>query len=187
MANVTTQREIADSLGLPIHPPKVELFDVEANTNTDSKKRVRPVEEYRVEPFGLYMARPMADHALACFVESWLLPDLGLRVTDWVWRPGVERKQDFYVDIVEIDRTPTMWRTVDYYLDIIVRTGVDAKVLDVDEFLIALRADLMDDETAERAMRTAYRALDGVARHGYDLPQWLATHGIELTWRNRPA
>lgn len=184
---MTTQREIADSLGLPIHPPKVELFDVEAGTNTDSKKLVRTVEEYRVEPFGLYMARPMADHRTANYVESWLLPDLGIRVTDWVFLPGVQRDQDFYVDIVDIERTPTAWRTVDYYLDIVVRTGLDAKVIDIDEFLIALRAGLMDDETAERAMRTTYRTLDAVARHGYDLPAWLATLGIVLTWRHRPS
>jgi uncharacterized protein len=185
VAGVTTQREIADSLGLPIHPPKVELFDIGAGTNTDSKQLVRTVQEYRVEPFGLYMARSMADHRTATFVESWLLPDLGIRVTDWVFKPGFQRDQDFYVDIVDIERTPTTWRTVDYYLDIIVRTGTDARVIDIDEFLIALRADLMDDETAERAMRTTYRTLDGVARHGYDLSAWLETQGVELTWRER--
>jgi predicted RNA-binding protein associated with RNAse of E/G family len=186
VAGVTTQREIADRLGLPIHPPKAELFDIEAGTNTDSTQRVRKVEEYRVEPFGLYMGRAMGDHRTASYIESWLLPDLGIRVTDWMFKPGIQRDQDFYVDIVDIQRSPTAWRTVDYYLDILVRTGVDAKVIDVDEFLVALRADLMDDETAERAMQTTYRTLDGVARNGYDLPRWLAAQGIELTWRKRP-
>jgi uncharacterized protein len=184
---VTTQREIAEQLGLPIHPPKQEIFDLEARTNTDSKKLVRTVDEYRVEPFGLYMARSMADHPRARYVESWLLPDLGLRVTDWVWKPGVERDQDFYLDIVDIHRSPTQWQTVDYYLDIIVRTGTDAKVLDVDEFVVALQAQLMDAETAQRAMETTYRTVDGLARHGYDLPAWLREHGIELTWSKQPS
>jgi uncharacterized protein len=183
---VTTQREIADRLGLPIHPPKAEVFDLEARTNTDSKKRVRAVDEFRVEQFGLYMARPMPDHPRATYVESWLLPDLGLRVTDWGWKPGVERDQDFYLDIVDIERTAKRWHTIDYYLDIVVCSGIDAKLLDVDEFVTALRADLMDADTAERAMRTTYRALDGLARHRYELPDWLAEHGIELTWRKRP-
>lgn len=180
---MTTQREIAESLGLPIHPPKVELFDVEAGTNTDSKKVVRAVEEYRVEPFGLYMYRPMPGSRTATHIESWLLPDLGIRVTDWRWKAGVQRDQNFYVDIADIERDGSTWRTVDYYLDIIIRTGVDARVIDVDEFVTALRADLMDDETAERAMQTTYRTLDGVVRHGYDLAAWLATQDIELTWR----
>jgi predicted RNA-binding protein associated with RNAse of E/G family len=183
---MTTQREKAERLGLPIHPPKVELFDLQAQTNTDSKQLVRDVEEFREESFGLYMARTMADHPRATSIESWLLPELGLRVTDWVWKPGVRRDQDFYVDIVDIERSPTVWRSIDYYLDIIVRTGVDARVLDVDEFIIALRANLMDDETAERAMRTAYRALEGIVRHDYDLAAWLATQGISLAWRAKP-
>ncbi|MGH3493109.1 MAG: DUF402 domain-containing protein, partial [Sciscionella sp.] len=37
-----------------IHPPKVELFDIEAKTNTDPKGIVRAVREYRVTPHGLY-------------------------------------------------------------------------------------------------------------------------------------
>jgi predicted RNA-binding protein associated with RNAse of E/G family len=185
--HVTTQREIAERLGLPIHPPKTEIFDLEARTNTDSKQLVREVDEYQVEPFGLYMARTMEDHPRASYVESWLLPELGLRVTDWIWKPGVARDQDFYLDIVDIERAETRWRCIDYYLDIIVRTGEEAKVLDIDEFVIALRAQLMDDETAQRAMRTTYRALDGLARHGYDLPGWLREHGIALTWRKQPS
>jgi predicted RNA-binding protein associated with RNAse of E/G family len=180
---VTTQREIAERLGLPIHPPKTEIFDLEARTNIDSKKLVREVDEYRVESFGLYMARSMVDHPRATAVESWLLPELGLRVTDWVWRPGTEQDQDFYLDIVDIEHDETQWRSVDYYLDIVVRSGQDAKVIDIDEFVVALRAQLMDDETAQRAMQTTYRTLDGLARHGYDLSAWLREHGIVLTWR----
>lgn len=184
---MTTQREIADRLGLPIHPPKVETFDFEPRTNTDSKQLVRTVDEYRVEPFGLYMARPMADHPKLTYMESWLLPDLGLRVTDFHWRPGHERAQDFYVDIVSIETGPVRWRSVDLYLDIAVGTGRYAEVLDVDEFLVALRADLLDDATAQHAMETMHTTLDGLARHRYDLPCWLREHGVELSWRGRPA
>ncbi|MGH3838428.1 MAG: DUF402 domain-containing protein, partial [Pseudonocardiaceae bacterium] len=64
-----------------IHPPKVELFDLDAMTNTDPKGVVRTVREYRVEPFGLYLARDVIDHPSICALESWLLPELGLRIT----------------------------------------------------------------------------------------------------------
>lgn len=182
---MTTQREIADQLGLPIHPPKVEVFDLRARTNTDSKRLVRQVDEFRVEPFGLYMARPMVDHPRADYVESWLLPDLGLRVTDWQFKPGCEPDQDFYVDIAAIEPGPDQWRSVDHYLDVVVRTGSGAQVLDVDEFLTAVRADLLDHATAEAAMRTTYAVLDGLVAHAHDLSSWLREQGVELSWRAR--
>ncbi|RCW39525.1 hypothetical protein DFQ14_11610 [Halopolyspora algeriensis] len=180
---MTTQREIADRLGLPIHPPKIETFDLGPRTNTDSKQRTRAVDEYHVEPFGLYMARPMVDHPKLTYMQSWLLPELGIRITDFSWRPGCERAQDFYVDIVSIETGQARWRSVDLYLDIAVGTGQYAEVLDVDEFLTALRAGLLDDATAQHAMTATHTTLDGLARHGYDLSEWLRESGIELSWR----
>lgn len=182
---MTTQREIAERLGLPIHPPKTEIYDLELNTNTDSKQLVRPVDEYRIEPFGLFMARPMTGHATISYMRSWLLPDLGLRITDWDWKPGQERLQDFYLDIASIERGRTRWASVDHYLDIVLWNGSSARVLDVDEFLVAVRADLLDSATAQRAMEITYTTLDGLATHGYDLAAWLRAQGIELRWDHR--
>ncbi|GAA2774348.1 DUF402 domain-containing protein [Saccharopolyspora taberi] len=183
---MTTQREIAERLGLPVHPPKTEVFDLDAGTNTDPKGHVRAVDEYRVEPFGLYLARPLPGHPRLAYVESWLLPAVGLRVSRWRWHPGHESDLDYYLDVVDIDSTPARWSTVDLYLDIEVRTGREARLLDVDEFVIAAKADLLDTATAQRALETANAAVDGVARHGYDLPKWLLHKGIALTWRGHP-
>ncbi|AMC50445.1 Hypothetical protein ERS027661_00360 [Mycobacterium tuberculosis] len=33
-------------------------------------------------------------------------------------------------------------------------------------------------------MRHAVDAVEGLARNGYDLTRWLATKGMELTWRS---
>lgn len=171
----------------PIHRPKVEVFDVHARTNTDPKGIVRAVDEYRVEPFGLYVARPVLDHPRIAYLESWLLPSLGLRATDFWMHPGHERPQDFYLDTVDVtvDGDHAVWRTVDHYLDIVVRTGSDLEVLDVDELTDAVIAGFVDGETAQRALTMAFRTVDGLARHGYDLAAWLAGHGVKLAWRRR--
>lgn len=166
-----------------MHPPKVETFDVRAGTNTDPKGFIRPVEEYRVEPFGLYMVRPMQKHPRVDWIESWLLPEQGIRVTDWGWRPGHERDQDFYLDIVDIERAGERWRTVDHYLDIVVRTGRDSTVLDLDEYVSAVANGLLDAAAAERALATSYRVLSGLGDHRHDLDAWLSEFGIRLTWR----
>ncbi|HEY6425069.1 MAG TPA: DUF402 domain-containing protein [Pseudonocardiaceae bacterium] len=168
-----------------IHPPKVELFDLDAMTNTDPKGCVRTVHTFRVEPFGLYIARDVVDHPSIRAIESWLLPELGLRITDWYYRPGHERDEHFYLDVVRIDVGTRLWRTEDHYLDLVVRTGLGVDVLDTDELLDAVVAGLLDRSAAQAALATTYRTVDGLARHDYRLDRWLSTVGAWPTWSRR--
>ncbi|NIH84170.1 DUF402 domain-containing protein [Amycolatopsis granulosa] len=168
-----------------IHSPKIETFDVANRTNTDPKGIARAVEEYRVEPFGLYLARHTPGRAQFHYLESWLLPRLGLRVTDYWFRPGHERDQDFYLDVVSVERDGATWRTTDWYLDLVVREGERVDVLDTDELLAATGAGLLTPREAERALAITYGTVDGLAAHEYRLDRWLATRGVQLTWRRR--
>jgi hypothetical protein len=174
------------SEGAPhIHRPKIETFDLAAATNTDPKGFVRSVEEYRVEPFGLYMARPVVGHPRIAYLQSWLLPDLGLRANDFWHHPGRERDNDLYLDVADTIVEDGVWRTVDHYLDMALWTGRKLEVLDADELTAALLAGLVDAGTAQRALQTTFRAVDGLAAHGYRLDAWLRTFGMDLTWRRR--
>src|SRR2546423_440342 len=74
-----------------MHPPKHETFDLRARTNTDPKGIVRAVDEYVVRPWGLYLARPTPGRAQFHYLESWLIPSLGLRATVFHYNPGHER------------------------------------------------------------------------------------------------
>jgi predicted RNA-binding protein associated with RNAse of E/G family len=168
-----------------IHPPKIELFDLDAMTNTDPKGIVRAVREYRVESFGLYVARDLVDHRSIEAMESWLLPEVGLRITDWFYRPGREWEDHFYIDVVRIDIDARCWRTEDHYLDLIVRPGRGVDVVDTDELLHAVLSGMLDPATAQAALDTTYRTLDGLARHGYRLERWLPTVGASPTWSRR--
>ena len=170
-----------------VHPPKRSVFDVPGKVNLDTKGRVRPVDVYRETPFGLYMSREMVNRPTAHWMQTWLLPELGLAVTDWWWNPGHERDQDFYVDVCEIVRDGERYLLTDHYLDILVRQGTDTRVIDVDEFVAAIAEGLLDPGVAEAAMQRAYRAVDGIAAHGHDLHAWLGSLGIALQWLPRPA
>ncbi|MFB8281462.1 DUF402 domain-containing protein [Nocardia colli] len=166
-----------------VHRPKVEYFDLADLTNTDPKGFVRPVEQYHVEPWGLYMART-SDHEQFHYVESWLLPDLALRATVFHYHPEHQRDQDFYLDLGEFGQVaPERWKSVDHYLDIIVRSGRGTDLLDVDELLAALGAGLVTAAQAQAAIETAAGAIDGIAAHDYSLGQWLESLGVTLTWR----
>lgn len=182
--NVSAFTDSWPTLGL-VHPPKVEVFDVAAMTNTDPKGVVRPVDEYRLEPFGLYLARPSPGRTQFHYIESWLLPALGLRVTDFWFTPGHELDQDFYLDVVQIDVGADQWRTRDLYLDIVLRAGKDQAVVDSDDLMAAVSSGLVTEADAVTAVETAYVTVDDLARNGYDLARWLATRDITLTWRRR--
>jgi len=166
-----------------IHPPKIETFDVANRTNTDPKGIARAVEEYRVEPFGLYLARPAPGRAQFHYLESWVLPALGLRLTDYWFCSGHERDQDFYLDVVSVQRDGSIWRTTDWYLDLVVREGDRVDVLDTDELLAAATAGLLTPREAEHALRITYDTVNGLAAHDYRVDRWLATRDIHLTWR----
>ena len=166
-----------------MHPPKIVTFDVPAGVSVDNKGFVRTVERYETTPFGLYMSRAMVGRTSAHWIRSWLLPTLGLAVTDFSWNPGHERDQDFYLDVCDIVRDGDRWLLTDHYLDIVVRNGRDATVIDVDEFVGAVACGVLDAAAAAAAMHRTHRAVDGIAAHGHDLDAWLGSLGITLTWR----
>lgn len=172
-----------DSYAGDIHPPKHETFDLQARTNTDPKGIVRAVDVYTVAPWGLYMARPTPGRAQFHYLESWLLPSLDLRVSRFHFNPGHEKDQDFYLDVGRYTAGAHRWHSEDHYLDLVVRTGVDTRLIDVDELLTAVRHNLLTPDVGERAVQAAVRAVDGLARHGHDLDRWLAGYEMALTWR----
>ncbi|NUS95105.1 MAG: DUF402 domain-containing protein [Nocardia sp.] len=165
-----------------VHRPKVEYFDIAELTNTDPKGFIREVERYHLEPWGWYMART-ADHPQFHYLESWLLPTVGLRASVFHFHPAHMRDQDYYIDIGEFGEfEPKKWRSVDHYLDLVVRTGRETELLDVDELLAAHTAGLLDADTAEKAIATAVRAIDGIATHDHDFQAWTASLDMHLTW-----
>lgn len=168
---------------MSVHPPKHEVFDVRAGTNTDPKGIVRTVDVYTLRPWGLYMARPTPGRAQFHYLESWLLPELGLRASVFHFNPGHERDQDFYLDVGRYTAGDEVWEAEDHYLDLVVRTGRDVELTDVDELLAATEQGLLSTDTAERAIHTALATVDALARHDYDLGRWLRGRDMPLTWR----
>jgi uncharacterized protein len=161
-----------------LHPPKIELFDVAAMTNTDPKGFVRAVDRYETTEFGLYMARPVEGHPDIAYFRTWLLPGHGLRVSRWRAHPGMRLDHDVYIDIVDIE-PGAVWRTVDLYLDVLVYDHRDLRVLDTDELLEAHTVGHLDRVTVQRAFERTFSVVDGIAAAGYDVEAWL---GIPLTW-----
>lgn len=164
-----------------LHPVKQETFDITANINTDPKGFLREVDTFKVTDFGLYMARG-ANHPQFGYLESWLLPELGLRANIFHYREGEERDQDFYFDVADIDVEDGVWHTRDLYVDLVSQTGNPIDVVDIDELAAATSAGLISAEEAEKAIDVTLAAVEGITRHGDDAMEWLRALGIELTW-----
>lgn len=176
---------VADS-PLEPHPPKREVFDVPAMTNTDNKGFVRPVEEYRVTDYGLYMSRT-ADHPRFRHLETWLLPTLGLRANIFHFVDGYRDGQRLYLDIGAFSGPDAddRWHAVDWYLDLVDRPGEPLELIDVDELFAAHSAGLLSTGECEDAVRIATTALVGAAQSG-DVQQWLDRQvGERLRWLDR--
>ena len=129
------------------------------------------------------MARPTPGRAQFHYLESWLLPALGLRASVFHFNPGYERDQDFYLDIGRITVGADRWETEDHYIDLVVRTGRGTDMVDVNELFEAHAHGLVTPETAEAALLSAVAAVDGLAAHGHDLNAWLSSLDVHVTWR----
>lgn len=169
-----------------LHPPKREVFDVAAMTNTDNKGFVRPVERYEEASFGLYMSRT-ADHPRFSHLESWLLPDLGLRANIFHFVPGHRVGQRLYLDVGRFHGPDAdgRWHAEDWYLDLVDVPGEPLELVDVDELFDAHAGGLLSTTDCEEAVHIARRALVGAAEHGHDVQAWLdACAGGTVTWRD---
>ncbi|KXO91390.1 DUF402 domain-containing protein [Tsukamurella pseudospumae] len=151
-------------------------------TNVDPKGFVRAVEEFRETPFGLYLYR-RSDHPSFHALQSWLLPDLGLRANIFHFTPGNERDQRVYLDVGRFWRDGDVWHGEDWYLDLVEHPGRTVELIDVDELLAATTAELLSAEDAERAVQIATRAVAGTAAHGHSVDAWLAAEGAPISWR----
>jgi len=176
-----------------LHPVKSETFLVPERINIDPKGFKRAVDTYTETDFGLYMARG-ADHPDFGYLESWLLPELNLRVSIFHFRDkdksdsstsGTTRS-DYYVDIVDIAvdtaNDTSTWHTRDLYVDLSCVMGEPVDVLDIDELAASTSAGIITADEAERAIEATLTAVDGITRHDDNILEWLTSQGYPLTW-----
>lgn len=169
------------TMSADLHPVKEETFNTTDRINVDPKGFLREVDTFTVTDFGLYMARG-ANHPNFGYLESWLLPQLGLRANIFHFREGVNQRQDFYLDVADISVDGEIWTTRDLYVDLVSNTGEPIDVLDIDELSAATSAGYITAEEAERAIEATLTAVEGITRYDDDVMKWFHTLGIELTW-----
>ncbi|MCU1640003.1 MAG: hypothetical protein JWN03_278 [Nocardia sp.] len=164
------------------HRPRLEYFNLAALSWTDYHGYLHQVERLIAQPWGLYVER-IVDNPRFHYIESWLLPELSLRVTVYHLRPGHDRGQTYYLDIGDYARIePKKWRAEGHYLHVVARPGQMPELLGIDELLSAHAAGHFDTARTHRAIERAAAVVDGIAACGHDVDRWLATKGLALSW-----
>lgn len=165
-----------------MHAPKVSRHDLKAKTHRVAQGAFA-VDRYEGGDGWLYLARPFIGHPHIAYMEAYLLPMLGLQVNRWGHHPGSTYDwYDFYIDVMAFDVQDTLWTSRDFYLDIVVVEGRGAHIADTDEFLAAQAGGLLTQAEASYALTAAHTLLNGLAKHGYSLHDYLETQGLVLTW-----
>ena len=122
------------------------------------------------------MARPTPGRAQFHYLESWLLPSLGLRATVFHFNPGYELDQDYYLDVGRY--TPSRrWRS---------RTTTSTlwcAPVSASTWTTSTSSDRRPARSAHPRSRraggaNAAAAIDGLSRHDYDLDRWLRSAGM---------
>jgi predicted RNA-binding protein associated with RNAse of E/G family len=140
-----------------------------------------PVQLYQEHPHGLYVERDFYGHPAHKHWQAHILPALNLQVCRFVPHRGTPQ-WEYYVDIVQVERQPHLWRVQDLYLDVVVLPNRSLEILDTDELLGAAREGLITYEQLALALHTAHALVNRLSAHGNDLALALAATGIVLNW-----
>ncbi|MEV0052349.1 hypothetical protein AB0L88_38080 [Saccharopolyspora shandongensis] len=164
-----------------ISPQLVEVIDVFSSQRRQSSGVVAQLEVCHVERWGLSVECPTpeaADHAAEI---TWLLPDLGLRLTRFRPRRRHSRRGPSLLTAVHIERETRSWTTTDLLLGLEVGEHGRPRITRAADFAAAVGNGLIRLSEADYALRTVHRTLDEVTRHR-DINQWLAHRGIFDIW-----
>ena len=161
--------------------PKIEkhyLARREHHTNTG----VRQVGVYQLHQHGLYVARAFVDHPRIRAWQAHLLPGLGLQICRYDFH--AEREHDYYLDLATVTVRGEVWELHDHYLDVLLRSGAGARLVDEDELHAAGRAGYVTPDLTRRVTAQASALLSDLKAHKFHLDAYLAARNMALKWQN---
>ncbi len=177
-----------------MYAPKTETFNLSTWINVDPKGFHRQVDRFSVfETEGgsvLYMARGM-DHPKFGYLQTYLIPHLGLRANIYHFREDAPTEHIRYLDVATIAYDEHSWRTKDLYLDIVQRPDGEIVVEDTDELAEATAAGLISSQDSTFAMNVTLEAVAGISGMqaragsgaGNPIDAWLRSEGIPIEWQ----
>lgn len=169
-------------MGAVITPQLVDVVDTVSAVRSYSSGMSRRLTTCRVEHWGLRLECPTPEDPFSDSEVTWLMPDLGLRLTHQRPRSRHARSGPSVLTAVRVQRDGRSWRTTDLLLGLAVPGGTTARIVRSEEFAAAVAGRVLGPDDADQALRTVHRTLEEVSLHRHDLRAWLTHRGIYDTW-----
>ncbi|GGP50496.1 DUF402 domain-containing protein [Saccharothrix coeruleofusca] len=163
-------------------PQLVDVVDTVSAVRNYSSGTSRRLSRCQVERWGLRLECPTPEDPFADSEVTWLMPELGLRLTHHRPRSRHARSGPSVLSAVRVTRDGRSWHTTDLLLGLAVPGGTTARIVRCEEFAAAVAGRVLGPGDADLALRTVHRTLEEVSLHRHDLGAWLTHRGIYDTW-----
>ncbi len=169
-------------MGAVITPQLVDVVDTVNAVRSYSSGSSRQLSVCQVERWGLRLECPTPDDPFSESEVTWLLPDLGLRLTHHRPRSRHARSGPSTLTAVRVEIGEHGWQTTDLLLGLAVPGGTTARIVRCEEFAAAVAGRVLLPDDADQALRTVHRTLEEISRNRHDLSAWLGHLGIYDSW-----
>ena len=169
-------------MGTAITPQLVDIVDTFTAERSYPSGTTQRLTFCRVEPWGLRTEIPTPDDQFADSEVTWLLPDLGLRMTYRRPRSRHARTGPCTLTAVRVQRDTRSWRTTDLLLGLSIPGGTTARIVGAEDFAAAVAGGILRTDDADLALRTVHRTLEELSHCAHDVFSWLGYQQIETPW-----
>lgn len=169
-------------MGAVITPQLVDTVDTISAVRSYSSGMSRHLTTCEVERWGLRMECPTPEDPFSDSEVTWLIPDLGLRLTHHRPRSRHARRAPSVLTAVRVERDGRSWRTTDLLLGLAVPGGTTARIVRSEEFAAAVAGRVLQSDDADLALRTVHRTLEEISLHRHDMTSWLMHRGLYEVW-----
>ncbi|SFD80970.1 hypothetical protein SAMN04487819_103286 [Actinopolyspora alba] len=172
---------MVEFVGSVITPQHVEVVDVANGQRHLGSGITQQLDDCHLERWGLCLERSTPDDPVHGSEVTWLLPDLGLRLTRYRPRSRHARPDGSLLTAARIDRDARSWITTDLLLGLEVPEHGAARIVKSEEFAAAVSDGMLTLEEADLAVCTVHRIYEEIRLHR-DVEQWLAYRGVFTAW-----
>ncbi|TWP46251.1 hypothetical protein FKR81_36550 [Lentzea tibetensis] len=169
-------------MGAVTSPQLVDVVDTISAVRSYSSGGTRQLSSCRVERWGLRMECPTPEDPFSDSEVTWLMPDLGLRLTTHRARSRHARSSPSVLTAVRVQGDHRHWQTTDLLLGLAVPGGTTARIVRSEEFAAAVAGRVLRPGDADQALRIVHRTLEELSQHRHDLTSWLTYRGIYDVW-----
>ncbi|MFD9704061.1 hypothetical protein [Lentzea sp. NPDC059081] len=169
-------------MGAVTTPQLVDVVDTWSGVRAYSSGGTRTLDACDVERWGLRIEQPTPEDPFSDAEFTWLMPDLGLRLTTHRGRSRHSRSSPSILSAVRVECDNRHWRTTDLLLGLAIHGGTTPRIVRTEEFAAAVAGRVLRPGDADQALRTVHRALEELSNVNHNLTSWLTWHGIYDAW-----